>query len=90
MKTALMNFKTDPAIKTAVQKKAASLGVSTSFLLEQAVREMLVSETITLKPLIPNKETIRDIKEAIRDRKNGKGGPTFKNMAEAIKYLDNL
>ncbi len=72
MKTALMNFKTDPSIKTAVQKKAASLGVSTSFLLEQAVREMLMSESITLKPLIPNKETIRAIRQSERELKSGK------------------
>lgn len=71
MKTATMIFKTDPETKLRAQEKAREMGVSLSFLLNQATRKILTEKELVL---IPNKTTVRAIKQAERDFKSGKLG----------------
>lgn len=89
MKTAVINFKTDSATKALARKRAEQLGVSVSFLAEQALRDILELDAVPLKPLIPTKETAKAIKEAQRERKNGKA-PKLVTSDEFIKHLRSL
>jgi len=88
MKTAVINFKTEPAIKDALTELARKFGVSLSFALEQSVRRTLAEGTLTVQELIPNAETRAAIDEARRDRALGKTGPVFDNVDDFIDHLN--
>ncbi|KKQ76139.1 MAG: RelB/DinJ family addiction module antitoxin [Parcubacteria group bacterium GW2011_GWC1_38_6] len=89
MNTVVINIKTDKNIKTEVQKVANELGISVSALingyLRQVVRSQKVIFTIDEKP---SKDLIEAIRQARKERKEGKSSPVFDNAEDAIKWLN--
>ena len=89
MSTVVINIKTDKNIKTEVQKVANELGISLSALingyLRQVVRSQKVIFTIDEKP---SKYLIEAIRQARKERKEGKSSPVFDNAEDAIKWLN--
>jgi len=89
MNTAIINIKTEPEVKTKIQKIANELGISVSALingyLKQVVRSQKVLFTIDEKP---SKYLIEAIKQARKEKKGGKSSPVFDNAEDAIKWLD--
>lgn len=89
MNTAIINIKTEKDLKTKVQKVANELGISVSALingyLKQVVRSQKVIFTIDEKP---SKYLIEAIKQARKERKEGKSSPVFDNAEDAIKWLN--
>ena len=90
MNTAVINIKTDKDLKTEIKKVASDLGISVSALingyLKQVVRSQKVIFTIEEKP---SKYLIEAIKQARKERKEGKSSPVFDKAEDAIKWLDN-
>lgn len=89
MNTAIINIKTEKDLKTKVQKVANELGISVSALingyLKQVVRSQKVIFTIDEKP---SKYLIEAIKQARKERKEGKSSPVFDNAKDAVKWLN--
>ncbi len=89
MSTVVINIKTDKNIKAEVQKVANELGISLSALingyLKQVIRSQKVIFTIDEKP---SKDLIEAIRQARKERKEGKSSPVFDNAEDAIKWLN--
>jgi addiction module RelB/DinJ family antitoxin len=90
MNTAVINIKTEKDLKTEIQKIANELGISVSALingyLKQVVRSQKVIFTIDEKP---SKYLIEAIKQARKERKEGKSSPVFDKAEDAIKWLND-
>ena len=90
MNTTVINIKTNKDLKTEIQKVASELGISVSALingyLKQVVRSKKVIFTIDEKP---SEYLIGAIKQARKERKEGKSSPVFDKAEDAIKWLDN-
>ena len=86
MKTAIVTAKIDPKIKASAERAARDLGVSLSFVINNALKDF--SEKRTLE-LVPNPKTVKRLKKQLEDSKNGRNmdGP-FHTTDEFIKYLD--
>ncbi|PIR40546.1 MAG: hypothetical protein COV32_02820 [Candidatus Yonathbacteria bacterium CG10_big_fil_rev_8_21_14_0_10_43_136] len=78
MKTAMINIKTDKAVKEEAQKLAAELGFSLSALV-----------TASLKQFVRTREVvIEEVEKDIKAKKNI--SPAFTNAREASAYLRKL
>lgn len=90
MNTAVINIKTDKAIKLQAQSVAAQLGLSLSSLinayLKQVVRTRRVEFDLGEEPSSYLK---RAIKKAEDNYKKGNTSPAFKTGAEAVKWLED-
>jgi addiction module RelB/DinJ family antitoxin len=71
MKTAIVTAKIDPSLKSQAERVARELGVSLSFVINNGLREFVEQKELIL---IPNRETVRAIKQAERDYKAGRLG----------------
>jgi len=101
MKTAVVNFKTTPKIKTNAQKYAQEKGISLSALLNQFMADVseikhsqaqLKKDAIALAKIDTNAEEpsdwlINELKEAEKDSKEGRVSPAFDNADDAIAWL---
>lgn len=92
MNTATIFIKTEPKVKKEAQKTAQELGFSLSSILNAFLRQFVKTKTITFsaKELdeIPNEYFKQELKQALKDRKEGKASPLFKSADEAIKWLE--
>jgi addiction module RelB/DinJ family antitoxin len=90
MNTTSLHIQIEPAIKQQAQKTADELGLSLS-----AVTKALLKQFIRTKQLsvglneIPNARTVQELKRSEEDIKAGRT-ISFKNMKEAISYIDSL
>lgn len=90
MNTAIINIKTEPEIKLKAQKSAHNLGLSLSSLINGFLRQFIKTKTVTFSAddEIPNKHTLAIMKQAEKNRKQGKGSPIFDNAEDSIKWLE--
>lgn len=91
MHTTAIYIKTDPEVKTKAQKVAKELGFSLSSLLNAWLRQLIKNKTITFSVRddeIPNEYLKRTIKQALKDKKEGKASPIFHTGKEAVKWLE--
>lgn len=88
MKTAIVNFKTDPKIKAIAQKRAKKLGISLSMVMNDRLRDFAEGKKLRMEfpsePMTPHMEKLIEESEA-----SGTVGP-FDSVDEAIDYLKNL
>lgn len=91
MNTAILNIKTDPAIKEQLKKFAAELGLPVSALLNAQIKQMLragkVEFSTNLEPT-PYLEGI--MKEAEADYKAGKNFTRVTSNKELEDFLESL
>ncbi len=89
MNTAVINIKTEKALKKRVQNIASDLGLSLSALinvyLKQLVRTRRVELDLGEEPSNYLKAVIREAEE---NYKKGKTSPAFKTGKEAVKWLE--
>lgn len=90
MNTTAIYIKTDPQIKLKAQKIAKELGFSLSSLMNAWLRQLIKTKTVTfsIEDEIPNEYLIKTIKQAEKDRKEGKASPIFSTGEEAVKWLE--
>lgn len=89
MKT-MLNIKTDSKLKKEAQKVAKEMGLSMSVLVNQSLKKLVETRSITFQaPLIPNAKTAKILDKAIKEIKVGeyKKWPTFETAKEMIDYL---
>ena len=90
MKTAVINIKTDPELKTQAQAIAADLGFSLSSVVNAFLKNLTRTRTITFSAAEePSDYLIQALKESEEDRLAGRTSPTFDNAKDAIAWLDD-
>lgn len=92
MKTAIINFKVDPALKAAAQRRAKKLGISLSLVMSTQLRDFAAGGRVSLdfpaEPMTPRLEAlITDVEQ--ENERLGTVGP-FDSAEAAIAYLRNL
>jgi addiction module RelB/DinJ family antitoxin len=94
MNTATIFIKTEPRVKKEAQRTAAELGFSLSSIINAFLRQLVKTKTIhfSAKELdldeIPNEYFKKELKQALKDREEGKASPILKSADEAIKWLE--
>lgn len=89
MKTAVINFKVDPRIKAAAQKRAKKLGLPLSVFLQQQLQAFAAGDAIRMEfpaePITPHMEKVLD--EMYADPDSHIYSPTFGTSEDAIAWL---
>ncbi|MEK7460205.1 MAG: hypothetical protein AAB628_01500 [Patescibacteria group bacterium] len=92
MKTAMINIKTDKAVKEEAQKLAAELGFSLSALVTASLKQFIRTREVqfsALPRMTPYLEgVIKEVEKDIKAKKNI--SPAFTNAREASAYLRKL
>ncbi len=90
MKTAIITAKIDPEVKASAQKIAKELGVTLSFVINQALAKFAKDKKVVVESYVPNAETIRAIEEGRADYRAGRLAPPVSSVEELRKALENL
>lgn len=83
-----MLIKLDKGLKQKAQKTAKDLGLPMSTVINNYLRDFVVTKEITFKAPMPNAKTIRAIKQARKDYKAGKI-KSFSTVEAFIKDLNS-
>ncbi len=86
MKTAAISVKIDPKVKQAAQKVANELGFSLSDVVNASLKKLAREKTIYYSLLEPSPMLKKAIREARRDRAQGKSYGPF-SLEEAETFL---
>ena len=90
MKT-MLSVKTDAKLKKKAQQVARDLGLPLGTVVNRYLQKFVEEQSISFdRPEIPNAETRKAIKEAMRDVKTGKNMIAFKSAKEMDEYLLSL
>ena len=91
MDTAVINIRTDAAIKSQFQKVAEELGLGVSALLNALMRQVIKTKRVELeaRPEIPNAYMIKALRESEEDYRKG-NYHSFDDPKEALKFLNSL
>ena len=89
MNTTVINFKTDKIVKKRAQKIAGEMGLNLSDIMNVCLRDFVKRRELNISLKNPNEKTLKRIKVAINEVKKGKVSPSFDDVDEAIKWLDN-
>lgn len=90
MNTAVINIRTDARVKSEAQKTAEKLGFSLSSLINGFLKSLIKTKTVHFAVKEePSEYLIKALKESEEDIKAGRVSPTFDNVEDALKWLDN-
>ena len=91
MNTAIINIKTDEAVKASAQKIASDLGFSLSALINGYLRQLIKTKTVhfSLTSETPSEYLIQALKESEEDRRLGRY-KTFSKVDDALEFLDEI
>ena len=87
MKTAVLNIKIDPKVKQEAQKVADKLGFSLSAIVNASLKNLARNKTVSYSLLEPSPMLEKAIREARKDRANGKSVGPFSNVSDFMKSL---
>lgn len=87
MNTAIINFTTDPKLKTEAQKVAKKLGIPLSLALNNYLRHLVQTKTVVFKSEEPSKYLLNKMRRSEKNYKEGKGSPVFENIEDDLKWL---
>ena len=90
MKTAIINIKTKPMVKTRAQKVAEEMGFGLSTLINGFLNTLIKTKTVTFTALPkeePSEFMIQALKEAEEDVKAERVSPRFDNAKDALAWL---
>lgn len=91
MNSAVINIKTDPALKEDVKKVAQEMGLPISTLLNACLRELVRERRVVFSaPPALNQRTKKLLARIDRDIRKGKNADGPFSPAEAMRYLDRL
>lgn len=91
MSYAVVVTKIDPQTKKEAQDTAEKLGLSLSAVIKAFLKQFVRTKTVTFsveEEEIPSEYLIKSIKQAEKDRKEGKASPIFRTGEEAVKWLE--
>jgi len=88
MNTTIINFKTDKTVKEKAQEVAKQMGLNLSDIMNVYLRDFIRKKELNIKLEEPNEKTIKKIKAALKEIKDGNVSPSFDNVDEAIRWLD--
>lgn len=82
--------KVDPQIKKKAMETAQELGMPLSVVIKAFLKQFIRTKSIefSVRNEEPNEYLIKTIKQALKDKKEGKASPIFNNEKEAIKWLE--
>lgn len=88
MKTAVINFKTDPSVKKEAQMTAKELGLNLSVVLDQLLRRFVREKELHVA-LEPTPFLEKQLKQSKKDIAAGYVSPAFDNVEDSIAWLDD-
>lgn len=85
-------FNTNSSLKKKVMAKSKKIGLSMSFMLNQAMERFANGKwEVVLTEEKFNEKTARELTKTLKEIEMGKGlSPAFDNIKDAINYLKNL
>jgi addiction module RelB/DinJ family antitoxin len=87
-KTAVINLKTDPALKKKAAKTAEKLGISLSAVLNNELRRFAAEQRVSFEtPEIPNAKTARELEESMKEIEAGDYYGPFGSVEEMLASL---
>lgn len=90
MNSAVINIKTNPIIKAKAQKVAEELGFSLSSLINSYLKHLVKTKAVHLTTSEePSDWLIKILKENKKDIKTGRVSPSFGNVEDSIKWLND-
>ena len=88
MKSTVINFKTDPAIKKEAQAAAKKLGLSLSDVMNSLLRQFTRDKELHIS-LEPTPYLEKALEQSQKDVKEGYVSPTFNNIEDEIAWLED-
>ena len=83
-----MLTKIDKQLKEQAQNTAAELGLPLSTVINNYLKTFVMEKQVTFGPLVPTAKTVKAIRQARKDYKEGKNiSPGFDNAKDAVAYL---
>lgn len=83
-----INIKTEKQTKEQVQQIAREIGVSLNALVNAYLKQLARTRSVTLSAQeAPSDRLVQSIRQAQRDRREGKASPVFDNAEDAIVWL---
>lgn len=91
MDTAVINIRTDPAVKIQFRKVAEELGLGVSALLNVLIRQVIRTKRVEFdaRDETPSPYMIQSLKESEEDYKNG-DYYSFEKPEEALAFFDKM
>lgn len=89
MNTAVVNIKTEKALKVQAHQVADELGLSLSSILNAYLRQLVRTRSVYFDATSekPTEYFMKVLKDSEKERKNGKSSPVFSNSKAAISWL---
>ena len=91
MSYTIVSTKIDPQTKKEAMATADSLGVPLSVVIKAFLKQFIKTKTVTFsaRDEEPSEYLIQTIKQALKDKKEGKTSPVFNTGKETIKWLED-
>lgn len=91
MKTALITVKMEPEIKEKAKQKASEIGLSLSSVVNGLIYSFIKTGKVNFgaESYEPSEYLIEAIKDAEEERKKGWVSPSFDNVEDSLKWLEN-
>lgn len=91
MNTAVINFTTEPKLKSEAQRVAKRIGIPLSLALNNYLKHLVQTKTVIFseKNEIPNAYLRRVLRRAEENYKKGNTSPVFENVEDSIKWLND-
>ncbi len=87
--TTTIHVKTDVKTRNEAKKVAEDHGLSLTALINVVLKQIARTKHLTLSlEEEPNEYFKKELKQALKDREEGKASPIFKSADEAIKWLE--
>jgi len=84
---AVINLKTDPALKKLAAQTADKLGISLSAVLNNELRRFTIEQNVVFEiPEVPNKKTAKQLRASQKEVEAG-NYHTFNNNSESLNFL---
>lgn len=90
MNYAVVATKVDPKLKKEAMETAKELGMPLSVVIKAFLKQFIKTKSVefSARSEEPNEYLIRTIKQALKDKKEGKASPVFSTGKDAVKWLE--
>lgn len=90
MNYTVVTTKIDPQTKKDAMETAQELGMPLSVVIKAFLKQFVRTKSIefSVRNEEPSEYLVKTIKQALKDRKEGKSSPVFNTEKEAIKWLE--
>jgi len=91
MKTAMLTVKMEPKIKEKAKQTAKDLGFSLSSLVNGFIHNLIRTGKVSFETGVyePSDYLLEALEEAEKNRKDGYVSPSFDNIEDSFKWLDD-